>query len=160
MVRMGNGEITSHPKLPELTVNIVSAYVANNSIQKADLANLIELVYDSLSSLGQPRPAPASRELIPVVSIKKSVTDDYLISLEDGRHYKSLKRHLSLRGLSPGQYREKWSLPMDYPMVARNYTRQRSEIAKSTGLGRNPRVEKGNDQAKTVRKRRRAPKAS
>jgi predicted transcriptional regulator len=83
-----------------------------------------------------PAPAPEAEKPVPAVAIKKSVTPDYIISLEDGRQYKSLKRHLSGRGLTPAEYRTKWGLPHDYPMVAPNYAAQRSEMAKAIGLGR------------------------
>ena len=104
----------------------------------ADLPGLIASVYGALNGLGQAsEPAPAVPEkLVPPVSIKKSVTDDYLISLEDGKQYQSLKRHLAKRGLTPDEYRAKWSLPADYPMVAPGYARKRSDLARSIGLGR------------------------
>ena len=122
--------------LVTLTAEVVSAYVANNRIQPNDLASVIETVHGSLKSLGEPKAAPEQPRREPPVSIRKSVTPDYLISLEDGRHYKSLKRHLTGRGLTPQQYKEKWGLPHDYPMVAANYAAHRSELAKSIGLGR------------------------
>jgi predicted transcriptional regulator len=89
-----------------------------------------------LKALSAPKPAPEAERPVPAVPIKKSISHDYIISLEDGRRYKSLKRHLSGRGLTPEQYREKWGLPVDYPMVAPSYAQQRSELAKSMGLGR------------------------
>src|SRR5918999_274080 len=117
-----------------LTADVVAAYVAHNSVRAADLSDLIASVHGALQSLKAPQQAePEKRE--PPVSIKKSITPDHLISLEDGRRYKSLKRHLTGRGLTPEQYREKWGLPRDYPMVAPNYAKQRSELAKSLGLG-------------------------
>ena len=98
---------------------------------------LISTVHASLVGLGKaPEAAPEPAKLVPPVSIKKSVTDDYLISLEDGKQYQSLKRHLAGRGLTPAQYREKWGLPHDYPMVAPVYARKRSELAKGIWLGR------------------------
>ena len=120
----------------ELTADIVAAYVSNNSVEAGDLARLIDQVHQALtqaSSGGVPEPEPAPT---PAVPVKKSVTADYLISLEDGRKYKSLKRHLSTRGMTPDDYRTKWGLPKDYPMVAANYSAQRSSLAKSLGLGR------------------------
>ncbi|ACL58591.1 MucR family transcriptional regulator [Methylobacterium nodulans] len=123
-------------KLITLAADLVSAYVANNSVPAAGLPDLISVVHGSLAALGQPA-APKPEPLVPPVPIKKTVTPDYLISLEDGRQYKSLKRHLSTRGLTPEEYRRKWGLPYDYPMVAANYAAQRSELAKSIGLGRN-----------------------
>ena len=129
-------EQVSPSELTELTADIVSAFVANNAVAIADLSKVIESVHASLMSLGASKTeAPAERP-VPPVSIKKSITQDYLISLEDGRQYKSLKRHLSGRGLTPQQYRTKWGLPADYPMVAPSYARQRSELAKALGLGR------------------------
>src|ERR671916_686083 len=99
-----------------------------------DITALIASVHQALQSLSAPPQAePEKRE--PLVSIKKSITPDFLISLEDGRRYKSLKRHLAGRGLTPEQYREKWGLPRDYPMVAPNYAKQRSELARASGLG-------------------------
>jgi predicted transcriptional regulator len=131
-------ETASSPKvnLIELTSEIVSAYVSNNSIQTSNIADLIRTVQTSLANLGHEQAGARSSRPVPPVSIKKSVSDDYLVSLEDGRRYKSLKRHLSGRGLTPEQYREKWNLPYDYPMVAANYAKQRSDLAKSMGLGR------------------------
>lgn len=142
----------------ELTAEVVSAYVSHNSVHKTDIQPLIASVYSSLSGLGQPAVAAAPERPAPRIPIKKSVTPDYIISLEDGRQYKSLKRHLSGRGLTPEQYREKWGLQPDYPMVAPNYARQRSELAKSMGLGRqrNKQVE---DVTPSGRKGRRAASA-
>jgi predicted transcriptional regulator len=117
-----------------LTSDIVSAYVSNNSVQRSDLAELISEVHRPLRDARNPQ-AKAPEPAGPAVPIKKSITPDYLISLEDGRPYKSLKRHLTGRGLTPQVYRTKWGLPRDYPMVAENYARQRSELAKMMGLG-------------------------
>ncbi|MBX3532494.1 MAG: MucR family transcriptional regulator [Rhizobiaceae bacterium] len=119
----------------DLTAGIVSAYVSNNSVQRADLAGVVEGVAAALAGLGK---APEPEPLTPPVSIRKSVTPDFLISLEDGKRYKSLKRHLGVRGLTPDEYRAKWSLPADYPMVAPNYAAARSALAKTSGLGRKP----------------------
>lgn len=121
--------------LVTLSAEIVSAYVANNRVQPSDLPSVIEAVHASLKTLGKPS-EPVPEKLQPRIPIKKTVTPDYLISLEDGRHYKSLKRHLSGRGLTPQQYRDKWNLPHDYPMVASSYAAKRSELAKTIGLGR------------------------
>lgn len=120
--------------LGALTADIVSAYVANNSVPQSELPTVIASVHAALQNLGAPKAAEVERPE-PPVPIKKSITADYLISLEDGRGYKSLKRHLTGRGLTPDQYRQKWGLPGDYPMVAPNYAKQRSELAKSLGLG-------------------------
>ncbi|WP_298964589.1 MucR family transcriptional regulator [uncultured Methylobacterium sp.] len=120
-----------------LASDIVSAYVANNSVPMGDLASLIQGVHDALSKLGT-EPVQAAEKPVPPVPIRKTVTPDYLISLEDGQRYRTLKRHLAGRGLTPEQYRQKWGLPPDYPMVAANYAAQRSELAKSIGLGQKP----------------------
>lgn len=120
----------------ELTASIVSAYVTKNSVPMANLAGLVSSVHQSLQKLSvaaEPEPLPVT----PAVPVKKSVTPDYIISLEDGRKFKSLKRHLATHyGMTPEQYRAKWSLPADYPMVAPNYAATRSELAKTMGLGR------------------------
>ena len=120
--------------LVSLASDIVSAFVANNSLARTELASLIASVHGALSGLGRPA-APEPERSAPPVPIKKSVTPDYLVSLEDGKQYKSLKRHLRVRGLTPEEYREKWGLPWDYPMVASNYAKQRSELATRIGLG-------------------------
>ena len=120
----------------ELTADLVSAYVSNNSISPSDLPGLISSIHASLTALSAPAPAPEAEKPVPAVPIKKSVTPDYIISLEDGRQYKSLRRHLRGRGMTPEEYRAKWDLPGDYPMVAASYAAQRSELAKAMGLGR------------------------
>ena len=120
----------------ELTADIVSAYVTNNSVAAADLPKLIQQVHDALTQAASGPQAEPAPPLTPAVPIKKSVTPDYLISLEDGRKYKSLKRHLNTRGMTPDEYRAKWGLPKDYPMVAASYSEQRSNLAKTLGLGR------------------------
>ena len=119
----------------EFASDIVSAYVSNNAVQSGELANLIREVHATLSGLDKDAPNGDARK--PAVSIKKSITDEFLICLEDGKKFKSLKRHLrSKYGLSPEEYREKWGLPYDYPMVAPSYARKRSELAKEMGLGK------------------------
>jgi predicted transcriptional regulator len=124
----------TNQKLVELTTEVVAAYLSGNQIKMTDVPTVIADVYGSFANLGK---EPMKAEpLKPPVSIKRSITPDYLISLEDGRQYKSLKRHLAGKGLSPAQYREKWGLPRDYPMVAPAYAAQRSELAKRMGLGR------------------------
>ena len=123
----------------ELTAQIVAAYVSRNVIQVADLPNLITTVRQSLANLGQPQEQAevAAEPLKPAVSIKKSVTPEYIICLEDGKKLKMLKRHLaSSYGMTPDEYRAKWNLPADYPMVAPNYAKQRSDLALKLGLGR------------------------
>ncbi|NRP74915.1 Transcriptional regulatory protein ros [Ensifer psoraleae] len=124
----------------ELTSRIVSAYLSRNVIPAGDLRLLIQQTYDSLNGTAPPAKAePAAEEQRPAVPVKKSVTDDFIICLEDGKKFKSLRRHLMASyGLTPEQYREKWKLPADYPMTAPNYARQRSELARATGLGKKP----------------------
>lgn len=133
---MDNDQSNLDINFVELTAEVVAAYVMHNSVHKGDMPELIASVHASLTGLGQPKPAPEAERPVPAVPIKKSVNPDYLISLEDGQRYKSLKRHLNGRGLTPEQYREKWGLSPDYPMVAPNYAKQRSDLAKSMGLGR------------------------
>lgn len=120
----------------ELAAEIVSAYVSNNSVPSGDLPSLINDVHLALTKVGNgvvEAPAEAPK---PAISIKKSITPDYIICLEDGKKFKSLKRHLRTQyDMTPEQYREKWGLPPDYPMVAPNYAKARSELAKEMGLG-------------------------
>lgn len=126
-------------ELLSLTSNIVAAHVSNNAVAPADVPSLIREVYGTLASVGGATPAEPERPT-PVVPIKKSVTPDYLICLEDGKKLKMLKRHLKTAyDMTPEEYREKWGLAPDYPMVAPNYARQRSKLAKDIGLGRRPR---------------------
>ncbi|MGK9170123.1 MucR family transcriptional regulator [Inquilinus limosus] len=117
------------------TVQIVAAHVSHNSVAPSDLPALIEQVYGALTGLGKPStPAPTRPE--PAVPIRKSVTPDYIVCLEDGKKLKMLKRHLQAAyNMTPDEYRERWGLPADYPMVAPNYAKQRSTLAKSIGLG-------------------------
>ena len=131
--------IESRPlnELLELTTNIVSAHVSNNSVAVADLPGLIAQVYRSLTDTQIEGGAAERRE--PAVPIKKSITPDYLVCLDDGKKLKMLKRHLKTAfNMSPEEYRERWDLPPDYPMVAPNYAAQRSAFAKKIGLGRKP----------------------
>ncbi|MER9227020.1 MucR family transcriptional regulator [Mesorhizobium sp. M0664] len=122
--------------LISITADIVSAYVSNNPLPVGELPKLIEDVYVALQGVGTPV-APTAAKLEPAVSIKKSVSPDFIICLEDGKKFKSLKRHIGTHyNLSPDEYRQKWNLPSDYPMVAPNYAATRSALAKSTGLGR------------------------
>ncbi|MCA1408510.1 MucR family transcriptional regulator [Ensifer sp. IC3342] len=122
----------------ELTSRIVSAYLSRNVIPAGELPHLIQQTYASLDGRSRSAEAePSAEEQRPAVPIKKSVTDDFIICLEDGKKFKSLRRHLTAKyGLTPQQYREKWKLPADYPMTAPNYARQRSELARATGLGK------------------------
>jgi predicted transcriptional regulator len=120
-----------------LAAEILTAFVANNSVPRAELAALFEGLHAALKTLkdgGEVAPAVVEPPT-PVVSVRKSVTPDYLICLDDGRRFKSLRRHLGALGMTPEQYRQKWSLPSDYPMVASNYAAQRSALAKNIGLG-------------------------
>jgi predicted transcriptional regulator len=122
--------------LATLTADIVAAYVAHNALGADKLADLIGSVHAALSKASTQAVEPEKVELIPAVSIKKSIAQDYLICLEDGKKFKSLKRHLKTHyDLSPEEYREKWGLPRDYPMVAPAYAEARSNLAKSMGLG-------------------------
>lgn len=122
-----------------ITASIVASYVSNNQVPAEKLPDLISVVYDRVVALSQPEPAPAPApvaELKPAVPIKKSVTPDYIICLEDGMELKMLKRHLrTAYNMTSDEYRAKWGLPPDYPMVAPNYARQRSTLAKEIGLG-------------------------
>ena len=121
----------------EMTADLVAAYVSNNAVPVGELPDLIASVNASLTRLGTPVEAPASQAQTPAVNPKKSVFPDYIISLENGKRFKSLKRHIGVTyGLTPAQYREKWNLPASYPMVAPNYAAARSELAKKMGLGR------------------------
>ena len=118
----------------ELTTEIVAAYVSNNPVQSSELSNLIRSVHETLQGLSGP--AAEVTEAKPAIPVKKSVTDDYIICLEDGKKFKSLKRHLRAKyDMTPEEYREKWGLPYDYPMVAPSYARKRSKLAKQMGLG-------------------------
>ena len=132
--------VVEKDELVELTADIVSAYVSNNTVVATDLPALISNVFDALKKAASSGAQPAKEELRPAVPIKKSVTSEYIICLEDGKKFKSLKRHLRTHyDLSPEEYREKWGLPHDYPMVAPNYALKRQELAKKIGLGRKPR---------------------
>jgi predicted transcriptional regulator len=124
--------------LIELTTQIVAAYVRQNSVAVSDLPSTLNTVYSTLNSLGK-AVEPVAEKPKPAVPIKKSVTPDYIVCLEDGKMLKMLKRHLrSTYDMTPEEYRTKWDLPPDYPMVAPNYAVRRSEFAKSIGLGRKP----------------------
>lgn len=121
--------------LATLTADIVSAHVSNNSVSSGELPNLISSVYASLAGLGG-APAPVEEKLVPAVSIRSSIKPDYIVCLEDGKKLKMLKRHLMTHyGMTPDDYRAKWGLPADYPMVAPNYAEQRRSLAKQIGLG-------------------------
>jgi predicted transcriptional regulator len=124
-------------ELLRMTADVVAAYVSNNSLPTQQLGEVISAVYASLRSLDGQQPETKAEPLKPAVPIRKSITPDYLICLEDGKKLKMLKRHLrSTYGMTPDDYRTKWGLPSDYPMVAPNYAEQRSAFAKKIGLGR------------------------
>jgi predicted transcriptional regulator len=121
--------------LMNLTSQIVAAHVGNNTVAISDLPGLIEQVFRALNGLGT-EPTPVAEKPQPAVPIKKSVTPDYIICLEDGKQLKMLKRHLKTAyNMTPDEYRDRWGLPADYPMVAPNYAKQRSRLAKQIGLG-------------------------
>ncbi|MBR0817101.1 MucR family transcriptional regulator [Bradyrhizobium liaoningense] len=128
----------------ELTASIVSAYVSNNPTPAAEISNLISQVHGALVRVSSGRNETAPLEPAkPAVSLKKSIAPDYLVCLEDGKRFKSLKRHLRTQyNMTPEQYREKWGLPADYPMVAPNYAVARSQLAKQMGLGQQQRRRK------------------
>ena len=128
---------SSSSELVELTVDIVSAYVSNNAVVAADLPSLIDEIFIALQQAATKESQPTKDVLDPAVPIKKSVTPDYIICLDDGKKFKSLKRHIRTdHDLTPDEYRKKWGLPYDYPMVAPNYAAARSALAKKIGLGR------------------------
>ncbi|MBP2238724.1 putative transcriptional regulator [Sinorhizobium kostiense] len=126
----------------ELTSRIVAAYLSRNVVPIGDLSSLIQQTHAALNGASQSfqaQEAPVIEEQRPAVPAKKSVTEDFIICLEDGKRFKSLRRHLMAKyGLTPEQYREKWKLPADYPMTAPAYARQRAELARASGLGKRP----------------------
>ena len=123
--------------LVELSADIVSAYVSHNAVSPSDLTRLIADVHGALRALRSNEAPAVVEDLKPAVPVRKSVAADYIICLEDGKKFKSLKRHLRTHyNLSPEEYREKWGLPADYPMVAPSYSATRSKLAKDNGLGR------------------------
>ncbi|WP_018262349.1 MucR family transcriptional regulator [Methylobacterium sp. WSM2598] len=119
----------------DIVTDIVSAYLSNNPVRPGDLPALIASVHAALDSLGKPAESPAQDHRVSPAEIRKSITPDHLTSFIDGKPYKALKRHLTKHGISPAEYCTKFGLPADYPMVAPNYAAQRSELAKSIGLG-------------------------
>ncbi|ESZ11054.1 MucR family transcriptional regulator [Mesorhizobium sp. M0923] len=138
----------------ELTADVVSAYVSNNPVPVGDLPALIGQVHAALKGTAGSVSAEKPEALKPAAPIKKSVTPDYIVCLEDGKKFKSLKRHLSTHyGLTPDEYRAKWGLPADYPMVAPNYAAARSALAKTMGLGRKPKEPEKPAPAKQTRKK-------
>ena len=150
---MSGDNTISRSELLALTGEIVSAHVANNAVARDEVAPLIQSVFDKLNALASDE-EPASVELTPAVPIRRSVTDDYIVCLEDGKKLKMLKRHLmTAYNMTPEEYRAKWGLKPDYPMVAPNYAQKRQELAKKIGLGRKPRV-KPQPAPKVARSRR------
>ena len=127
---------TSSTELQSLTADIVAAYVSNNKVGGEELGKLIGDTYRALSSAGTPTPAEPEEAKPDKAAIRKSQHNDYLVSFIDGKHYKSLKRHLSTNGTTPEEYRARFGLPKEYPMVAPSYSAQRSELARALGLGR------------------------
>ncbi len=132
---MSDQTSSTSPNYMALAADIVAAFVSNNSVQTAELPALIANVHHALQSVANPAQPKAEERPTPAVPVKKSITPDALISLLDGKKYKTLKRHLARHGLTPAQYRERFGLPADYPMVASAYTARRSELAKNLGLG-------------------------
>jgi predicted transcriptional regulator len=120
----------------ELTADIVSAYVSNNTVSASDIPSLINQIHSALMRVSSGSTEMPVEPLKPAISVKKSITPEYIVCLEDGKKFKSLKRHLRTQyNMTPEQYREKWDLPADYPMVAPNYAAARSQLAKQMGLG-------------------------
>jgi predicted transcriptional regulator len=135
-MRQGTTMNTSDSSYIALAADIVSAYVSNNSIRSADLSELINSVHAALTTAASGKSEAPAEELRPAVPVKKSVTPEYIVCLEDGKKFKSLKRHLrTAYDMTPDQYRAKWGLPSDYPMVAPSYAQARSNLAKTMGLG-------------------------
>ncbi len=130
------GDSPGNNNFIELTAGIVSAYVSNNPVSTGELPALINQVYSTLSRVSSGSNEASGEPLKPAIAVKKSVTPDYIICLDDGKKFKSLKRHLRTQyNVTPEQYRDKWGLPPDYPMVAPNYAAARSQLAKQMGLG-------------------------
>jgi predicted transcriptional regulator len=143
-------EAGRNENLITLTADIVAAHVTNNKVDVGDIPRLIGSVYDALASVGQPA-EPEQQAPVPAVSIRASIKPDYIVCLEDGKKLKMLKRHLMTHyQMTPDQYRAKWGLPADYPMVAPNYAEQRRELAKKIGLGRQPTVRRGRGKRKKL----------
>ncbi|MCX8502218.1 MAG: MucR family transcriptional regulator [Alphaproteobacteria bacterium] len=133
----------SHSDMLRMTTDVVAAYVARNDIAANHIQDVINTVYSSLRNIDHPQAETRAEPQKPAISIKKSVQPDFLICLEDGKKLKMLKRHLrTMYNMSPDEYRAKWGLPPDYPMVAENYANQRSAFAKQIGLGKSPKNEK------------------
>jgi predicted transcriptional regulator len=160
-----NSDLETAPDFIELAADIVAAFVSNNSVPIADLPALISSVHATLGKLNQSAPEEKPEPLTPAVSVKRSITPDYIVCLEDGKKFKSLKRHLRTRyDMTPEQYRTKWNLASDYPMVAPNYAAARSELAKNMGLGQQRRKQDSgpaaDSEAKVPAPRGRRPKVA
>src|SRR5215203_1544641 len=137
-------QMDANSNLTELTADVVSAYVSKSGVRPEDITVLINTVYSALSNAGQSQQNGLPQKQEPPMPWKKAIKPDYIVSFEDGKQYKSMKRHLTTRGMTPEQYREKWGLPRDFPMVAPNYSAARSEMAKRMGLGqKGPAARKG-----------------
>ncbi len=135
-------EQSDRTDLVAISAALVAGYVSNNSVPTAELPKLIDDIHGALRSLGAAAPIEVEKKPEPAVSVRKSVTVDFIICLEDGKKFKSLKRHLQTQyGLTPGEYRQKWNLPADYPMVAPSYSESRSALARASGLGQSRRAE-------------------
>jgi predicted transcriptional regulator len=130
---------SDNQELITLTADIVAAHVSNNSVPTAEVASLIQSVYNALQAVGGPAPEPQAEKPKGAVSARSSIKPDYLVSMIDGKQYKMLRRHISQHGYTPESYREAFGLPRDYPMVASNYAEQRRALAHKIGLGRKPR---------------------
>ena len=131
---------TEKQELITLTADIVAAHVSNNSVPTAEVASLIQSVFNALQTIDGPAPEPQPEKPKGAVSVRASIKPDYLISMIDGKQYKMLRRHISQHGYTPESYRETFGLPRDYPMVASNYAEQRRALAHKIGLGRKPRT--------------------
>jgi predicted transcriptional regulator len=141
-------ETLSSTQLLRMTADVVAAFVANNSVPDGNLTSVIQTVHTAFSELNNGS-ATANEPQKPAVPIKRSITPDYIVCLEDGKKLKMLKRHLrTTYGMTPEEYRAKWGLPHDYPMVAPNYAKQRSEFAKQIGLGKTPGQRRGRGRAR------------
>lgn len=136
---MSDKQAVEKAELLALSADVVSSYVGNNTIQPEQVNDMLRAVYETMHQLSGPEEVEPE-QLVPAVPVKKSITTDYIICLEDGKKLKMLKRHLmAAYGMTPDDYREKWGLKSDYPMVAPSYAAKRQELAKKIGLGRKPR---------------------
>ena len=137
MTEESKNETVGDKSMIEMTTQVVAAYLSNNSVASNQIAEVINTVHEALSTLATGGAEPEPEPLKPAVPVRKSVTPDYIVCLEDGKQLKMLKRHLrTTYNMTPEEYRAKWNLSPDYPMVAPNYAKQRSEFAKKIGLGR------------------------